>query len=86
LTPLFDEGIAPVPSMNWLIKNTEIVAGIVVTGSHIAPELNGVKFYAHDEEVSEEDQKNIESLYEELKEKEKPSNLERSSTKMESCC
>lgn len=73
---LFDEGIAPVPSMNWLIKNTEIVAGIIVTGSHIAPELNGVKFYAHDEEVSAEDQKNIESLYEELKEKEKPSNLD----------
>ncbi len=73
---LFDEGIAPVPSMNWLIKNTEIVAGIIVTGSHIAPELNGVKFYAHDEEVSNEDQKNIESLYEELKEKDKPPNLE----------
>jgi len=73
---LFDEGIAPVPSMNWLIKNTEIVAGIIVTGSHIAPELNGVKFYAHDEEVSFEDQKNIESLYEELKDKEQPSSLD----------
>jgi phosphomannomutase/phosphoglucomutase len=80
---LFDEGIAPVPSMNWLIKNTEIVAGIIVTGSHIAPELNGVKFYAHDEEVSAEDQKNIESLYEEMKEKEKPSNIE-AKTKQES--
>ncbi|MBU0572082.1 hypothetical protein KKH23_00730 [Patescibacteria group bacterium] len=73
---LFDEGITPVPSMNWLIKNTEIEAGVVVTGSHIAPELNGVKFYAHDEEVSYEDQKNIESIYEELKEKEKPPELE----------
>ena len=73
---LFDEGIAPVPSMNWLIKNTEVVAGIIVTGSHIAPELNGVKFYAHDEEVSAEDQRNIESLYEELKEKENPTGLE----------
>lgn len=73
---LFDEGIAPVPSMNWLIKNTEIVAGIIVTGSHIAPELNGVKFYAHDEEVSIEDQKNIENIYEELKEKDKPPETE----------
>jgi len=80
---LFDEGIAPVPSMNWLIKNTEIVAGIIVTGSHIAPELNGVKFYAHDEEVSAEDQKNIESLYKELKEKEKLPSLE-AKTKQES--
>ncbi len=73
---LFDEGIIPVSSMNWLIKNSEIVAGIVVTGSHISPELNGVKFYAHDEEVSTEDQENIESLYKELKEKDKPSNAE----------
>jgi phosphomannomutase/phosphoglucomutase len=80
---LFDEGIAPVPSMNWLIKNTEIIAGIIVTGSHISPELNGVKFYAHDEEVSAEDQKNIESLYKELKEKEKLPSLE-AKTKQES--
>ncbi len=80
---LFDEGIAPVPSMNWLIKNTEIVAGIIVTGSHIAPELNGVKFYAHDEEVSAEDQKNIESLYKELKEKEELPSSE-AKTKQES--
>ena len=54
---LFDEGITPVPSMNWLIKNTEIEAGIIVTGSHIAPELNGVKFFAHNEEISYEDKK-----------------------------
>jgi phosphomannomutase/phosphoglucomutase len=80
---LFDEGIAPVPSMNWLIKNTEIIAGIIITGSHIAPELNGVKFYAHDEEVSAEDQKNIESLYKELKEKEELPSLE-AKTKEES--
>ena len=75
-TALFDEGITPVPSMNWLIKNTEVEAGIIVTGSHIAPELNGVKFFAHDEEISYEDQKNIEKLYEEIKEKETPPNTE----------
>lgn len=68
---LFDEGVTPIPSMNWLIINTPVVAGIMVTGSHIAPELNGVKFYAHDEEVSIEDQKEIESIYYELREKEK---------------
>jgi len=69
---LFDEGVTPIPSMNWLIKNTPIVAGIMITGSHIAPELNGVKFYAHDEEISIEDQSEIESIYYEIREKEKP--------------
>ena len=46
---LFDEGGTPIPSMNWLIIKTEITGAIMVTGSHIAPQLNGVKFYAHDE-------------------------------------
>jgi len=69
---LFDEGVTPIPSMNWLILNTPIVAGIMITGSHIAPELNGVKFYAHDEEVSIEDQKEIESIFYEIKGSQKP--------------
>jgi len=68
---LFDEDVTPIPSINWLMKSTPVVAGIMVTGSHIAPELNGVKFYAHDEEVSAEDQQKIEELYYEIKEKEK---------------
>ncbi len=66
---LFDEGVTPIPSMNWLIKNTSAKAAIMITGSHIAPELNGVKFYAHDEEISEEDQNEIEEIYWEIKEK-----------------
>lgn len=65
---LFDEGVTPIPSMNWLIINTPIVAGIMITGSHIAPELNGVKFYAHDEEISPQDQKEIEDIYYSIKE------------------
>jgi phosphomannomutase/phosphoglucomutase len=69
---LFDEGITPIPSMNWLIKNTAVVAGIMITGSHIAPELNGVKFYAHEEEVSVEDQNEIEDIYYAIREKQKP--------------
>ena len=64
---LFDEGVTPIPSMNWLILNTPVVAGVMITGSHIAPELNGMKFYAHDEEVSPEDQTEIEAIYNSLK-------------------
>lgn len=72
---LFDEGVTPIPSMNWLIKNTPVVAGVMITGSHIAPELNGIKFYAHDEEVSVDDQREIESIYYAIKERQKPEGL-----------
>src|SRR5258708_3624151 len=66
---LFDEGVTPIPSMNWLIKNTEVDGAIMITGSHIAPHLNGVKFYAHNEEISEEDERLIEDIYWKLKDK-----------------
>ena len=64
---LFDEGVTPIPSMNWLIKSTDVAAAIMITGSHIAPELNGMKFFAHGEEVSSADQEEIEKIYYELK-------------------
>src|SRR5690349_17774859 len=66
-TKLFDEGVTPIPSINWLIKNAEVKSAIMITGSHIAPNLNGLKFYAHDEEISEEDEREIEKLYYSLK-------------------
>lgn len=66
-TELYDEGVVPIPSVNWLIKNTEVKAAVMVTGSHIAPNLNGLKFYAHDEEISYEDEREIEQIYEEIK-------------------
>lgn len=71
---LFDEGVTPIPSMNWLIKNTPAKAGIMITGSHIAPDSNGVKFYAHNEEISVEDEKLIEQIYANLPKKEVPQN------------
>jgi len=73
---LFDEGVTPIPSMNWLLVSSPVRAGIMVTGSHIAPELNGLKFYAHDEEVSLSDMEQIEEIYADLKGKEKPGSKE----------
>jgi len=64
---LFDEGVVPIPSINWLIINTLIKSAIMVTGSHLAPNLNGVKFYAHNEEISYDDQVEIEKIYYEIK-------------------
>ncbi len=73
---LFDEGVTPIPSINWLIKNTSVKAGIMITGSHIAPQMNGVKFYAHDEEISLEDEKLIDEIYLKIKGKIKPTGKE----------
>jgi len=67
--PLYDEGITPIPSMDWLAINTDVTAGIMVTGSHIDIELNGIKFYAHNEEISREDGDEIEHIYKTIKEK-----------------
>lgn len=69
---LYDEGVTPIPSINWLIINTPITAGLMVTGSHIAPELNGVKFYCDQEEVTARNQEEIEKIYWEVKNSEKP--------------
>lgn len=60
---VFDEGVTPIPSINWLIKVTPVKAAVMITGSHIAPELNGLKFYAHDEEITYEDEQEIEKIY-----------------------
>jgi len=68
---IHDEGVAPIPSINWLIKNTPVKAAIMITGSHIAPDRNGLKFYAHDEEISVKDQKEIEEIYLSLKKNKK---------------
>jgi phosphomannomutase / phosphoglucomutase len=70
---LYDEGVTPIPSMNWLVKNTNVKAAIMITGSHIAADLNGVKFYAHNEEISEEDEREIEKIYWQIKDKDKQS-------------
>ena len=72
-TQLFDEGVTPIASVNWIVKNTEATGGIMITGSHISPELNGVKFYARDQEVTPEDESQIEEIYWDLKDKMKPS-------------
>lgn len=60
---IFDQGSSPIPSLNWLIKNTPIKAAIMITGSHIASNLNGLKFFAHNEEISYEDEIEIEKIY-----------------------
>lgn len=65
--PLFDEGLAPVPAMNWILKASNTIASLMISGSHISSHLNGIKFYAMGEEITKEHEKEIEQIYENLK-------------------
>ncbi len=72
---VFDEGATPVPSMCYLLQiDPSMVGSIMVTGSHIKANLNGVKFFAFREEIYKKHEVQIEQIYESLKEKVKPSN------------
>lgn len=65
-----DEGVVPVPSLNYILKASSSYAGsLMVSGSHIKPELNGVKFFAFGEEILKEHEKQIEEIYFSIKEK-----------------
>jgi phosphomannomutase/phosphoglucomutase len=67
---VFDEGVAPIPAINYILKAEPSFCGsTMVSGSHIKPHLNGLKFFAFQEEISKEHEVKIEKIYQELKEK-----------------
>jgi len=67
---IYDQGASPVPSMCYILKVSDYYAGsIMVSGSHIKPHLNGVKFFAFDEEILKKHEREIEDIYFDLKEK-----------------
>ncbi len=65
-------GAIPVPAANYSILSMGVVAAIMVTGSHIDIESNGVKFFANKEEINKDQEKQISDLYQSLKEKVSP--------------
>jgi phosphomannomutase/phosphoglucomutase len=66
---VFDQGVAPIPSMNYILLADPSYAGsVMVTGSHIKADLNGLKFFALKEEISKEHEALIEKIYSEEKE------------------
>ena len=66
---VFDQGATPVPSMCYVMKISDYYAGsIMVSGSHIQSNLNGVKFFAFDEEILKKHESEIENIYKTLKE------------------
>jgi phosphomannomutase/phosphoglucomutase len=65
---IYDEGVAPVPAMNWILKVEPAFSGsIMISGSHIKAELNGAKFFAFGEEILKEHEEEINSIYSQIR-------------------
>lgn len=69
---IFDQGISPIPSINWILKAGKVVASLMITGSHIAPQLNGIKFFAFEQEITKDHEQEIEGIYNKIKGKTRP--------------
>ncbi len=63
---IFDQGASPVPAINYILKSSACVGGIMVSGSHIAQNLNGLKFFAFQEEILKKHEKEISNIYQEI--------------------
>ncbi len=62
---ILDEGVIPTPALTYFVKNSPLVGGgVMITGSHIAEGLNGIKFFIDGEEVTKTHELEIEKLYE----------------------
>ncbi len=60
-------GIAPTPSVAYLVKKTNSLCGIVISASHNPAEFNGIKFFTHlgtklPEEMEDSIEQEIETL------------------------
>jgi phosphomannomutase / phosphoglucomutase len=64
---VFDQGVCPVPAINSILKTSDIIASIMVTGSHINANLNGLKFFFLKEEILKEHEAEIEEIYFKIK-------------------
>lgn len=61
---ILDEGVIPTPALTYFVKNAPAVGGgVMVTGSHITADLNGVKLFIDDEEVDKTQEIEIENLF-----------------------
>jgi phosphomannomutase/phosphoglucomutase len=65
---VLDEGFAPSPAMNYiLIADNTIAGSIMITGSHIRPDFNGIKFFIGYREILKEEEREIEKIYGDMK-------------------
>jgi len=60
-------GPIPVPACHNTILTTPAIGSVMVTGSHIDLDSNGVKFFAFKEEISKENELEITKIYHQIK-------------------
>jgi phosphomannomutase / phosphoglucomutase len=66
---VYDQGATPVPSMCFVLQvNPSFTGSLMITGSHIKANLNGIKFFVNKEEILKKDEEEIQKLYFKLKE------------------
>jgi len=63
---IWNEGIVPSPALTYFTKVSPAQAGVMITGSHVKESMNGLKFYIRGEEVSKNQEKEIENLFAQL--------------------
>jgi len=66
---VLDQGIIPIPALNWILISAPYSASAMISGSHIREDLNGIKFFAFRKEILKVHEKEIEEIYQGLKEK-----------------
>jgi len=64
---VLDQGVCPTPALNWYLKSSSCAGAIMITGSHIIVNLNGIKFFAFKDEILKEHEAEIEKIYQEIK-------------------
>ncbi|KKU28698.1 MAG: Phosphoglucosamine mutase [Candidatus Amesbacteria bacterium GW2011_GWA2_47_11b] len=61
---ILDEGVIPTPALTYFVKQSPSVGGgVMVTGSHVTANLNGVKLFIAGEEVTKAHELEIEQLF-----------------------
>jgi phosphomannomutase/phosphoglucomutase len=60
---VFDQGVCPVPAIHYCLLAAPFAGSIMVTGSHIASDLNGAKFFAFREEILKVHEAELETIY-----------------------
>lgn len=64
---VLDQGVCPTPALNWYLKSSPCAGAVMITGSHITGDLNGIKFFAFKDEILKEHEAEIENIYQEIK-------------------
>lgn len=61
---VYDGGVLPSPAAHYIVKSESFNGGIIVTGSHVPAEMNGLKFLlGNGFEVHKEEEAKIEEIY-----------------------